>query len=219
MDSTYWIRYSDYTTVKDERGMDCIKPAVNAVPVAYNVAGKLGDNVAELINIVLDDKDPAERNMRFVRRFGLLGLALEEDNFLTLPEVKADMSLAAFAATGRAGEKYAGVFSPEYSEKAANISAWLDWISVQYNRAQVIRNGRMSDEPFVSITLQTMLESASKRLLSEKAIRTCPVCHKVFYNPDTAAETCGDDCQRVYDNIKHLQWMKENFHSAPISGG
>ena len=170
MDSTYWIRYSDYTTVKDERGMDCIKPAVNAVPVAYNVAGKLGDNVAELINIVL-------------------------------------------------GEKYAGVFSPEYSEKAANISAWLDWISVQYNRAQVIRNGRMSDEPFVSITLQTMLESASKRLLSEKAIRTCPVCHKVFYNPDTAAETCGDDCQRVYDNIKHLQWMKENFHSAPISGG
>lgn len=77
----------------------------------------------------------------------------------------------------------------------------------------------MSDEPFVSITLQTMLESASKRLLSEKAIRTCPVCHKVFYNPDTAAETCGDDCQRVYDNIKHLQWMKENFHSAPISGG
>ena len=105
MDSTYWIRYSDYTTVKDERGMDCIKPAANAVPVAYNVAGKLGDNVAELINIVLDDKDPAERNMRFVRRFGLLGLALEEDNFLTLPEVKADMSLAAFAATGRAGEK------------------------------------------------------------------------------------------------------------------
>lgn len=219
MDSTYWIRYSDYTTVKDERGMDCIKPAVNAVPVAYNVAGKLGDNVAELINIVLDDKDPAERNMRFVRRFGLLGLALEEDNFLTLPEVKADMSLAAFAATGRTGEKYAGVFSPEYSEKAANISAWLDWMSVQYNRAQVVRNGRMSDEPFVSITLQTMLESASKRLLSEKAIRTCPVCHKVFYNPDTAAETCGDDCQRVYDNIKHLQWMKENFHSAPISGG
>ena len=36
----------------------------------------------------------------------------------------------------------------------------------------------------------------------------CPVCRKVFYNADTSAETCGADCQRVYDNIKHLQWMK-----------
>ena len=30
MDSTYWIKYSDYDIVKDERGMDCIKPAANA---------------------------------------------------------------------------------------------------------------------------------------------------------------------------------------------
>lgn len=219
MDSTYWIRYSDYTTVLDERGMECIKPAPNAVPMAYNPAAKLGENVAVLLNIVLDDKDPAARNMRFVKRFGLLGLALEEDNFLTLPEVKADMSLAAFAATGREGEKYAGVFSPEYSERAANISAWLDWIAVQYNRAQIVRNGRMSSEPFAPLTLQTMLESGCKRALAEKAVRMCPVCRKVFYNSDTSAETCGADCQRVYDNIKHLQWMKENFHSAPISGG
>ena len=42
MDSTYWIRYSDYTTVLDERGMECIKPAPNAVPMAYNPAAKLG---------------------------------------------------------------------------------------------------------------------------------------------------------------------------------
>ena len=84
--------------------------------------------------------------MRFVKRFGLLGLALEEDNFLTLPEVKADMSLSAFAATGREGEKYAGVFSPEYSERAAQHIrlAGLDSRAVQprpdsAQRAHVLR--------------------------------------------------------------------------------
>lgn len=112
MDSTYWIKYSDYDIVKDERGMDCIKPAANAVPMCYDVAVKLGRNVAELMNIVLDDHDVMGRNMKFARRFGLLGLALEEDNYLTLPDVRADMSEAVFAATGRTGDNYAGVFSP-----------------------------------------------------------------------------------------------------------
>lgn len=158
MDSTYWIKYSDYDIVKDERGMDCIKPAANAVPMCYDVAVKLGRNVAELMNIVLDDHDVMGRNMKFARRFGLLGLALEEDNYLTLPDVRADMSEAVFAATGRTGDNYAGVFSREYSEKAANISAWLDWLAVLYNRAQVTRNGRMVEEPFAALTLQTMLE-------------------------------------------------------------
>ena len=92
MDSTYWIKYSDYDIVKDERGMDCIKPAANAVPMCYDVAVKLGRNVAELMNIVLDDHDVMGRNMKFARRFGLLGLALEEDNYLTLPDVRADGS-------------------------------------------------------------------------------------------------------------------------------
>ena len=91
MDSTYWIKYSDYDIVKDERGMDCIKPAANAVPICYDVAVKLGRNVAELMNIVLDDHDVMGRNMKFARRFGLLGLALEEDNYLTLPDVRADI--------------------------------------------------------------------------------------------------------------------------------
>lgn len=56
MDSTSWIRYSDYEIVKDERNMDCIRPAANSVPVCYDVAAKLGRNVAELMNIVLDDQ-------------------------------------------------------------------------------------------------------------------------------------------------------------------
>lgn len=64
MDSTYWIKYSDYDIVKDERGMDCIKPAANAVPMCYDVAVKLGRNVAELMNIVLDDHDVMGRNMK-----------------------------------------------------------------------------------------------------------------------------------------------------------
>lgn len=219
MDSTCWICYSDYEIIKDERGMDCIKPTANAVPVAYDVAAKLGDNVAELVNIVLDDKDPAARNLRFVKRFGLLGLALEEDNYLTLPDVRADMSLAAFASTGRVGDKYAGVFSPEYSERAANISAWLDWLSVIYNRTLVVRNGRLTEEPMACLTLQTILESSFKNCLAANTIHPCPVCHKVFYNADPSTETCSEECRRVYEGMKHLQWMKENFHSTPIAGG
>ena len=177
MDSTYWIKYSDYDIVKDERGMDCIKPAANAVPMCYDVAVKLGRNVAELMNIVLDDHDVMGRNMKFARRFGLLGLALEEDNYLRLPDVRADMSEAVFAATGRTGDNYAGVFSREYSEKAANISAWLDWLAVLYNRAQVTRNGRMVEEPFAALTLQTMLESACKKMLAEKTIKPLSLIH------------------------------------------
>ena len=56
MDSTCWIKYSDYELVKDERNMDCIRPTADAVPMCYDVAAKLGRNVAELMNIVLDDK-------------------------------------------------------------------------------------------------------------------------------------------------------------------
>ena len=56
-------------------------------------------------------------------------------------------------------------------------------------------------------------------MLAEKTIKPCPVCGKVFYNADPAVETCSDECERVHENVKHLQWMKENFHSAPISGG
>lgn len=219
MDSTSWIRYSDYEIVKDERNMDCIRPAANSVPVCYDVAAKLGRNVAELMNIVLDDKDVMGRNMKFVRRFGLLGLALEEDNYLTLPDERADMTEAVFEATGRTGDNYAGVFSRAYSEKAANISAWLDWLAVLYNRAQINRNGRMVEEPFAALTLQTMLESACKNMLASKTLKPCPVCGKVFYNEDHNAETCSDECLRVHENVKHLQWLKENLHSAPISGG
>ena len=60
---------------------------------------------------------------------------------------------------------------------------------------------------------------ACKKMLAEKTIKPCPVCGKVFYNADPAVETCSDECERVHENVKHLQWMKENFHSAPISGG
>ena len=219
MESTYWIRYSAYETLRDERGTVTIRPAENAVPLAYDVGKNIGKNVADLINIVLNDQDEEARNLEFVTRFGLLGLALEEDYYLSLPDVRADMTQAAFSVTGRTGEKYAGVFSPVYSEKAANISAWLDWIAVLYNRAQISRNGRMVQEPFAPLTLQTMLESACKQMLSEKTLKPCPVCHKVFYDPDPTAEACSDSCRYVYDNMKHLDWMKKNFHSAPISGG
>lgn len=219
MESTYWIRYSDYEVVRDERNMECIKPKADAVPLAYDVNARLGDNLAELMNIVLDDSDMLGRSMRFVKTFGLLGLALEEDNYLTLPDEKADMSQAAFLITGRTGDKYAGVFSKKYSERSANISTWLDWLSVLYNRALISHNGRLVQEPFVAITLQTMLESAFKSALSDKALKPCPICKKVFYRTDPAAECCSEECQRVYDNVKHLNWMKENFHSTPISGG
>ncbi len=219
MESTYWIRYSDYEVVRDERNMECIKPKADAVPLAYDVNARLGDNLAELMNIVLDDSDMLGRSMRFVKTFGLLGLALEEDNYMTLPEEKADMNRAAFLITGRTGDKYAGVFSKEYSERSANISTWLDWLSVLYNRALISHNGRLVREPFVSITLQTMLESAFKSALSDKALKPCPICKNVFYSTDPAAECCSEECHRVYDNVKHLNWMKENFHSTPISGG
>ncbi len=219
MESTYWIRYSDYEVVRDERNMECIKPKADAVPLAYDVNTKLGANLAELMNIVLDDGDMLRRSLRFAKTFGLLGLALEEDNYLTLPDEKADMNQAVFLITGRSGDKYAGVFSKEYSEKSANISVWLDWLSVLYNRTLVSRNGRFVQEPFVSITLQTMLESALKSALSDKALKPCPICKKVFYSADHDTECCSEECRRVYDNVKHLNWMKENFHSAPISGG
>ncbi len=219
MDSTYWIRYSDYEVILDERNMECIKPAVNAVPIAYDVSAKMGDYLAELMNIVLDDKDMLQRSLRFVKTFGLLGLALEEDNYLTLPDEKADLTETVFEITGRTGSNYAGVFSREYSEKAANISTWLDWLSVLYGRAQISRNGRMTQEPFVSITLQTMLESSFKNALSNRSLSPCPICKKIFYHSAPDTETCSDECQRVYDNVKHLEWMKKNFHSTPISGG
>lgn len=219
MESTYWIRYSDYEVVRDERNMECIKPAANSVPMAYDVNAKLGDNLAELMNIVMDDKDMLARSMRFVKTFGLLGLALEEDNYLTLPEVKADMDQAVFLVTGRTGEKYAGVFSKEYSERAANISTWLDWLSVLYNRALISHNGRLLRESVVSVTLQTLLESAFKNALADRALQPCPICGKIFYRNDESVECCSEECARVHENVKHLNWMKENFHSAPISGG
>ena len=219
MESTYWIKYSDYEVVRNERNMECIKPKSDAVPLAYDVNARLGENLAELMNIVLDDGDMLQRSLRFAKSFGLLGLALEEDNYLTLPEEKANMDQAVFLITGRVGDKYAGVFSKEYSEKAANISTWLDWLSVLYNRALVSNNGRLVQEPIVSITLQTMLESAFKTALSDKALKPCPICKNVFYDVNPAAECCSEECRRVYENVKHLNWMKENFHSTPISGG
>ena len=219
MESTYWIRYSDYEVILDDRNMPCIKPAENAVPLAYDVKAKLGDNIAELMNIVLDDDDLVKRSMRFAKTFGLLGLALEEDNYLTLPEEKADMNQAVFLITGRTGAGYAGVFSKAYYEKSANISTWLDWLSVQYNRSLKVQNGRLVQEPFVSVTLQTMLESAFKSAISEKAVKPCPICKKVFYAAKPSQSCCSEECERVYENVKHLEWMKKNFHSAPISGG
>lgn len=219
MESTYWIRYSEYQTVRDDNGTDWILPAENAVAISYDVAANIGKYVAETVTIALDDRDEMERNLKFVRKFGLLGLALEQDYSMALPEKKADMNQAVFAVTGREGDGYAGVFSPEYREKAANISAWLDWISVQYNRAQKSGNGRLVNEPFAALTLQTMLESACKKMLWERTVKNCPACGGIFYHEDPNRETCGEKCQILYDNMKHFKWLKENFHSRPISGG
>ena len=70
-------------------------------------------------------------------------------------------------------------------------------------------------------TMQRQLNANRAGLLAKdlQKGKPCPVCGKVFYNADPAAETCSDECERVHENVKHLQWMKENFHSAPISGG
>ena len=86
-------------------------------------------------------------------------------------------------------------------------------------RRALRRRLRLPLVAFAALTLQTMLESACKKMLAEKTIKPCPVCGKVFYNAEPAVETCSDECERVHENVKHLQWMKENFHSAPISGG
>lgn len=219
MESAYWIKYSDYKRIRDERNMECIIPADNAVPVAYDLQAGLGRNCADLIAIVLDDKDESERNMRFVRRFGLLGLALEEDNFLTLPDDKMDMSSAVFCVTGRSEEKYARVFSASYYEKEANISAWLDWIAVRFNRAQVVRNGRLTAEPFAPLTLQTMLESAVSGYLAENALKVCRACGKIFYSEDQTAMTCSELCKIQYENMEHLKRLKDALYMKPISGG
>ena len=221
MESTYWIRYSDYEVYKDEQGTEYIRPAANSVPLTYDVAANLGNYVAELVAIALDDHDELARSLKFCKRFGLLGLAMADEYSISLPEKKADMESAAFKATGRKDESYAGVFSPDYMEKTANISAWLDWTATVYNRAQRIRNGKMAmaSEPFTALSLQTMLETGLKQKLADETLTPCRGCGKIFYHEDPSVETCSEKCELLYDNIRHLEWMKDNLHIKPISGG
>ncbi len=204
--SAWWVKYSDYRIEKDENGVEYIMPVETAIPMAYDLTSGIGKHVADLITIAHAEEE--QRNMMFAKRFGLLGTALEDKR---LPMGEKPLAGAAFVCTGREPE-YAGIFASDYKEKTAMISAWLDWIVVVFNRSQSVRYaGRMEEEPFVAITLQTALESACKSLLAEKTIHVCQYCKKVYYDADEKSTVCSDACRRSCESIERLNKLKERF--------
>lgn len=200
--STWWIKYSDYCCTTDPDGTVYIQPAPQAIPMAYDVLAAPGKNIEDLVAIVHADEEM--RNLQFARRFGLLGLALENG------APAADQSVAAqsvFRCTGRSPE-YSALFSPQYREKAANLSAWLDWLDVVYNRS--LRSGtRAEQEPFAPLTLQTMLESMFKEMLEKKFLHCCANCGRIYYNRDTASRTCSEKCRRADADLQYYRQRKQ----------
>lgn len=213
--SSWWIKYSDYQIQKDENGTEYLIPAEHAIPMAYDVMAALEKNVEELVAIAHEDEE--KREILFAKRFGLLGVNMEQEETLVVDE-KFSQSVV-FLSTGRE-KRYAAVLKPGYREKSARISAWLDWIVVLFNRSQNKKgNWRLEKEPFAALTLQTILESSYKNMLSEEKLHVCAVCKRVFYTDDTERKTCGEICQQSYQDIQHYRWLKEHFQGHLIAGG
>lgn len=185
--------------------------------ITYDVMTSPARSVEDLVAIAFGDENT--RTMAFVKRFGLLGAAMEDE--MSRPdaaEVPAELK-SALACSGRPAN-YAAVFARDYREKTANISAWLDWITVLFNRSQSTHGGGMDEgEPFAALTLQTMLESAYKAMLADKTLHVCAHCKKVYYNEDVDSVVCCEDCERSHKDMEHYRWLKEKFQGHLVAGG
>lgn len=207
--STWWVKYSDYEIYKDENGTEYVRPTEQAVMLAYDVMANPGKSIEALIAIALEDEKT--RTKSFAKRFGLLGTALEDE--IELEVTGEHMVGKTFGCTGRPKE-YEALFAKSYQEKTARISAWLDWIVVLFNRNYTSRlGGRFNDESFVNISLQTMLESACKKMLAERMLHICKICKKVYYNEDMNSLCCGEKCQLLYDDLQQFEALKARFQA------